>query len=104
MSTRYVVGMLGAAEAIVWTISAPAGVDFTAVSVMSLAVTVTDRSGGVRTLSGWTLEALSASSLKATYLPNGTEFHEGQATFRATLTLDGETYRLAKQTETIDPY
>lgn len=92
----YRVGMIAPGETIVWTVQAPSGVDLTTVSTIVLAVraSVAGQSADV-TLSPWLLSNVVAGSLKATFLPVGTEFTaSGPVIFHATLTLDGVLYRL----------
>ena len=102
MSARYTQGMSGIGEAIVWTVHAPAGVDFTTASSIALSAAVAGKT--TRYLTAWVLVAQSATRLQATFIPTGAEFPSAESvTIRPTLTVDGVAYRYPKMTETVDP-
>lgn len=84
---RFVVGMIGPGEAIVFDLPAPRNVNLqTAVSV-AFSLTVNGQAIGP-----WAV-VVSANSIRATYIPTGTEFTSGRAIMRPTLTVDGVPYR-----------
>lgn len=101
---QYVVGMVGQAEALIWTVPAPTGVNFTLTTTRQLVATFERPGAELLTISTWSISNVTASSLVATYVPDGSEFPEqGPMTVRKHLVLDGVTYRYQPETEHIFP-
>lgn len=102
-SGTYRDGMHAPGECIEWTIAAPPGVSL-ATGTLALSVVMTAK-GTTRTLTNWVFTNRTATSVVATYLPDGTEFTGARsATFRPTLTIGGVAYRYPTMNETVEAY
>lgn len=102
MSGRYYVGMAGPGAAWVWQVSAPQGVDLAAAATRVLEVEI-NAHGQRSTITAWTFTSIAATTMVATYIPDGTELPTTtpSAVIRSTLTIDGVEYRMRTQREEI---
>lgn len=107
MSGSYRVGMKAPGEPIVWTLTAPEGVDLSTFAVIAITVLARFKRTGLPAvaLTGWIISEVEADSLVATLLPTGSEFTtEGPVRFNITLTLDGVVYRYEPFEDKVEPW
>lgn len=99
---NYNVGMQGPGQAIVWTITAPDGVDYTTKLSIALAVTFTFSDGQTLTVDNWSISNITPTSFRATHIPTVNEFTvPGWMFVRSSMTLDGVVYPLITQRDEV---
>ena len=95
---EFYVGMKGPGATITYAIDAPSDVDLSAAAELGWSVGFV---GGPTLDAGWVFSSVTATSARASYVPDGSEFGSarGGTVVALVLTVDGVEYRYASQTE-----